>query len=128
MILERVPVRISHPSKDEDNVFLVVLESPAVLEESASRLGRDAIRKALKGRSAPKVAIDLGRVDLLSSAGLGLLVNLKRRVDAQKGSLVLFNVHAEVQRQLRQTALIRLFSLADDRASALELLQTFPVV
>ena len=128
MIRERVPVRIAHPVNAEDDVFLVTLDSPAVLEESAARLGRDAIRKALRGREEPKVALDLGRIELLSSAGLGLLVNLKRRVDAQEGRLVLFNVHAEVLRQLRQTALVRLFSLAADRDSALELLQHSPAV
>ena len=126
MIRELVPVRVTRPADAEEDVFLVSLDSPAVLEEPAARAGRDAIRKALRGHIEPKVAIDLGRIELLSSAGLGLLVNLKQRVDAQEGRVVLFNVRADVLRQLRQTALIRLFSLAADRDSALELLQTLP--
>ena len=47
-------------------------------------------------RASPRVAIDLGAIDYISSTGIALLIGTKRRVEARQGRLVLFGLQPEV--------------------------------
>ena len=65
------------------------------------------------------VAIDLQRVDFLSSSGVAILVGLKRRVEQNHGKLVLFAVQPVVEDLLRIMRLTQYFTFAPDEATAL---------
>ncbi|HWE35420.1 MAG TPA: STAS domain-containing protein [Isosphaeraceae bacterium] len=110
---------------EEEGVLILTIDSPEALDDE-SRSYHEAVQRAAAGRSRPRVAVDLARVDVLSSTGVGLLVALRRRVAAEGGRLVLFDVRPEVRSLLQTTALERLFLIAEDRTSALALLHATP--
>lgn len=108
-------------------MLVLTIDSPEALDDE-SRAYREAVQRAVAAASRPRVAVDLGRVDVLSSTGVGLLVALRRRVAAEGGRLVLFDVRPEVRALLQATTLERLFLIAEDRPAALALLHAAPSV
>ena len=106
-----------------DGLLVLELDSPA----SASRPDADrahALYEAVEDETPPRVAVDLRAVDVLSSGDIQVLVNLKRRAEARSGGMVLLRPRSHVRRLLRATRLSRVFPIADDRPSALALLQS----
>jgi anti-sigma B factor antagonist len=112
-------------STEEAGALILTIDSPEALDDE-SRAYREAVQRVADGRPRPLIAVDLGRVDVLSSTGVGLLIALRRRVTDAGGRLVLFDVRPEVRSILQTTALDRLFLIAEDRASALALLHATP--
>jgi anti-sigma B factor antagonist len=109
-------------SREEAGVLVITIDDTAGLNDGRSDGFRQALYDLVQSRQSPKVAADLGPVDYLSSSGVAALVGLKRRIDAQKGQLVLFRLHPYVLDVLRTTKLTQLFQIAPDQASALSLL------
>lgn len=67
-----------------------------------------------------RLAVDLGRIGLLSSAGLGGLITLHKACAAQGGRLVIFGVQDQILNLLRLTHLDRLLTVATSRDDALQ--------
>ena len=104
---------------DVDGILVIALDDPDHLNDGRSDRYRQALYETIEGRSRPRVAIDLGPVDFLSSTGLVALIGMKKRVEAAKGSIVLFALHPHLQDILRVTRLDRFVTVVPDRASAL---------
>ena len=83
------------------------------------RLG-DAIYHHLKGVDAPRVVNDLGNVQQLSSAALGMLIALRKVVvDKQGGKIALANVREELRKVFKITKLNRLLKIHDGTQQAI---------
>ena len=66
------------------------------------------------------MALDLLKIDYLSSSGVAILIGLKRPVETRQGEeLVLFHVHPIVCDLLRVMKLDRYFPFADDEHAAI---------
>jgi anti-sigma B factor antagonist len=119
---------MSPPTTSEEAGILVIrFDDPQAMNDGRSDHYRRSLYELLEARPGPpRVAADLGPVDYLSSSGVALLVGLKRRVDAQKGKLVLFQIQPYVADVLRVTRLSQFFVIAEDRRSALALLSAPP--
>ncbi len=91
-------------------------------ECSAFRMNIDRVLKA----SPPATIIDLSGVEYLDSSGLGLLLSLSREYTAQGGRLVLVT-NDTVSSILDLTRLTGIFSIAADRAEAMERLGDTPL-
>lgn len=85
---------------------------------------RDALHGLIQARDKPLLAIDMGRVDYLSSSGVAVLVGLKRRIDANGGGAVLFRLQADVLDVLRTMKLDHYLILAEDEDQALASLRS----
>ena len=108
----------------EDGVLVLDIADPADLNHGTSETYPESLyRSATRGRPA-RVALDLGAVELLSSRGVRVLVNLKRRVERDRGRLVLFRLRPTVRDQFRTTNLAAHFPVVADRPAALDLLRT----
>jgi len=55
--------------------------------------------------------VDLARVEYMPSSGLGLLVNIRHQVKAQKGQIMLCNMSSRLQGIFRACSLERLFTI-----------------
>lgn len=66
-----------------------------------------------------KLVLNFSSVDFLSSAALGKLITLDKRVKAKKGGLRLCNIRSEIYEVFAITRLDRLFKIKDDEADAL---------
>jgi anti-sigma B factor antagonist len=67
-----------------------------------------------------RIALDLSRVLLLASAGLGTLINLHKQCNAGGGKLVVFGLRDEIAELMALTKLNRLLVIADSRDAAIK--------
>lgn len=66
-----------------------------------------------------KLLLDFATVDFLSSAALGKLITLDKKIKAHGGSLKLSNIRPEIYEVFAITKLNRLFDIRKDEADAL---------
>ena len=66
-----------------------------------------------------KLLLNFSTVDFLSSAALGKLITLDKKVKAHGGKLKLTNIRPEIYEVFAITRLNRLFDIKDDEADAL---------
>jgi anti-sigma B factor antagonist len=114
------------PQAPDDGMLGLDIDDPAGLNHGPSETYPEALYRSVARGPDARVAVDLGAVDLLSSRGVRVLVNLKRRVERDRGRLVLFRLRPYVRHQLRVTNLAAHFPVADDRPAALAFLRTAP--
>ena len=106
--------------------MVITVAEPISLNDFRTNAFRDSLYDVLREREGGRIAVDLSRVDFLSSSGVAILVGLKRRVDTVNGKLVLFGVQPIVYDLLKITRLTQYFTFADDEAAALALLRPLP--
>src|SRR4051794_20501872 len=80
---------------------------------------QDWIVEAIASRADPRFAVDLGEISYMTSAEIGFLITLRRRVEARRGKLALIRVDRFLLDILRTMKLDRLFLIADDLDDAL---------
>jgi anti-anti-sigma factor len=66
-----------------------------------------------------KLLLNFSAVDFLSSAALGKLITLDKKVKARSGMLKLCNIRPEIYEVFAITKLNRLFDIKDDESDAL---------
>ena len=66
-----------------------------------------------------KLLLNFSSVDFLSSAALGKLITLDKKVKAHGGAMKLSNIRPEIYEVFAITKLNRLFDIQDDEADAL---------
>lgn len=66
-----------------------------------------------------KILVDFSNVKFLSSAMLGKLVDLHKRVEAASGALKLCNIHGDLSVVFTMTKLDQLLDIQDSEADAL---------
>jgi anti-anti-sigma factor len=102
----------------------VVVIAPAMSLDSRSA---EEFEKALLdqlGRGATRFAIDLGGVDVVSSAGLRVLIMIDRRLTGAAGRLVLFGLSDHIVTVLEVTGLGDHFTVATTEFEALAALRS----
>ncbi len=72
------------------------------------------------------LAVDLGKVDYLSSSGVTVLVGLQHRVETKGGKIVLYHVQPIVRDLLAVMKLDRFFTICEDEAKAIDSLRSLP--
>lgn len=95
---------------DDSDVVERVVRMPARLDVGTSAVVRDALHEALDSHAGDLV-IDLGAVEVVDAAGLGVLVGVRRRADGDGRAVVLRDTPPRVERLLNATHLSRLFVL-----------------
>ena len=95
------------------------LESKIVTEENIQDMG-DELYSLVETEGHRQLLLDFENVQYLSSAALGRLINLKKKVTQNSGRLRLYGVHPDLMEVFRITHLDTVFEIRSDRASALE--------
>jgi anti-sigma B factor antagonist len=111
---------------DASDVLVVEFESASGLNDFRNSGLRDSLYELVQTRSDPLFALDLAKVDYLSSSGVAILVGLKRRVEARRGKIVFYHVQPIVRDLLAVMKLDRFFTIADDQTRALASLRPIP--
>ena len=78
-----------------------------------------SLLKIIAGRP-DRIILDLSGVSYMDSSGIGTLVEIKRRVERYKGSLILAALQPRVRGLLEITNLEQFFTIATDVAEAEE--------
>ena len=103
-----------------DGVTVVsFVESKIVTEENIQEVG-DQLYSLVEDEGHKNLLLNFGNVQYLSSAALGKLINLKKKVAAVKGKLKLCCIHPDLLEVFRITRLDQVFEIYADEQAALD--------
>lgn len=108
------------------DVLIVKFEAAAGLNDFRNNALRDALYELVQNHPNPLLAVNLQKVNFLSSSGVAILVGLKRRVNNHNGKLVFYHVQPVVRDLLSVMKLDRFFIIADDEEPAIAALRPVP--
>jgi anti-sigma B factor antagonist len=94
------------------------VDAKIVTEEDIQQIGED-LNRLVDEQGHRRLLLDFGQVQYLSSAALGKLINLKKRVAAVDGALKLCSVHPDLLEVFRITRLDTVFDIFKDEKAAL---------
>jgi len=101
------------------DVTVVRFRDPKIIEDlNIQELGSEMFR-LVEEEQRRKLLLNFSGVDFLSSAALGKLITLDKKVKSHAGQLKLSNIRPEIFEVFQITKLTRLFDIRDDEAGAL---------
>ncbi|MBN2477144.1 MAG: STAS domain-containing protein [Pirellulales bacterium] len=105
------------------DVTVVRFRDQKIIEDiNIQELGQEMFR-LVEVENREKLLLNFSSVDFLSSAALGKLITLDKKVKASGGVLKLSNIRPEIYEVFAITKLNRLFDIKDDEADALAAFQ-----
>jgi len=113
------------PTTEESGVLVLTFDDRERLNDCRTDSFLEEVIQAVEGRPQPRVAVDLGSVEYLSSSGLAVLVELQQQVSSQGGALALFSLQPFVLDRLQAARLASVFRISEDRATAIAALKAF---
>ena len=103
---------------DVGEVSVVQFKDRKILDESnIQEMGRELFELVELKRA--KILLNFMNVEFLSSAALGKLITLDKKLKAAKGQLKLSDIRPEIYEVFAITRLNKLFDIHDDEADAL---------
>ena len=101
------------------DVTVVRFRDHKIVEDiNIQQLGQEMFHLVEMG-NREKVLLNFASVDFLSSAALGKLITMDKKMKAHGGTLKLSNIRPEIYEVFAITKLNRLFDIKDDEADAL---------
>ena len=123
---ERSNTMSSFSTRPDSDVQVITFESAGVLNDFRNSALRDALYELVATHNDPMLAVDLSKVDYLSSSGVAILVGLKRRVETKGGKIVIFHVQPIVRDLLAVMKLDRFFAISENESKAIDSLRSLP--
>jgi anti-sigma B factor antagonist len=112
------PFRRIHLSR-KGSVRIVAFTDRRILDDSVLDEIRSELGRVIGKSTAPDVLLDFATVEFMSSAMLGLLGQLHRRISAGQGQLKMCSIRPQIFQVFKMTNLDRLFSIHKDAPTAL---------
>ena len=103
----------------QKDVRVVEFTNNRILDEANIADIGNSLNVLIDERNNPTLLLDFGTVDHLSSAALGMLINVDKKVKQRNGQLRLANIKPQIMEVFVITKLNRLFRIAATRAEAL---------
>jgi anti-sigma B factor antagonist len=107
-----------HVSEVGDVTVVRFRDNKIIEDINIQELGQELFQ-LIEAESRKKLLLNFSSVDFLSSAALGKLITLDKKVKANGGVLKLSNIRAEIYEVFAITKLNRLFDIKDDEVDAL---------
>ena len=105
--------------REEDGVSVVTLRDARILDDATiSQVGQELF-DLVDVENRKKLLLCFGRVEFLSSAALGKLITLRRKVDDVNGHLGLCEIRSETFEVFRVAKLDTFFDIHDHVSAAL---------
>ena len=117
-IMAEIKPRISVEYRD--NATIVGFTDEKILEERDIKALRDSIMSVVEPSKRIKLILDFSNVRFLSSAVLGLLIRLSKRIYEKDGQLKLCNINTNIFEIFKITRLTTTFDIHKDIESAVE--------
>lgn len=114
--MAKVRPRISVEYKD--NATIIGFTDEKILEETDIRALQDSIVSVIEQADGITLILDFRNVKYLSSAVLGLLIRISKRVYERDGHLRLCNIHPKIHEIFRITRLTKVFDIYENLESA----------
>lgn len=105
---------------DSGGVTIVRFVDRRILDENnIQQLGQE-LYSLVENEQRKNLLLNFSTVEFLSSAALGKLINLDKKVKSNAGKLKLSNIRPEIYEVFAITKLNRLFDIKDDESEALQ--------
>ena len=115
------PVKPKISVEYANNAAIVTFIDEKILEEKDVQTLQTAIMPVVESLSAGTILVlDFRNVRFLSSAVLGLLIKLSKKVYEQDGKLGLCNINPKIYEIFKITRLTKIFDIYQDIESAVE--------
>ncbi len=104
---------------EEENVGIITIEQARLLDDANLHSLQKEILDLVATTEVKNVVLDFRLVEFVASAGLGMLIRIKKR-SAERGiALCLCSIEQTVAEAIRITGLDQLFHIEPDRAQAI---------
>ncbi len=104
-----------------ENATIVSFVDEKILEEMDIRALQETIMSVIESASGGmNMVLDFGNVRFLSSAVLGLLIRISKRIYERDGRLKLCNINPKIYEVFKITRLTKTFDIYNDVDSALD--------
>ena len=113
-ITPRISVRYA------ENATIVTLTDEKILEENDVRALRESIMPVVEQAERINLILDFQNVRFLSSAVLGLLIRISKKIYERDGQLRLCNINPKIHEIFKITRLTKIFDIYEDVESATE--------
>jgi anti-sigma B factor antagonist len=107
-----------HVSEVGDVTVVRFRDNKIIEDINIQELGQELFQ-LIEAENRKKLLLNFSSVDFLSSAALGKLITLDKKVKATGGVLKLSNIRPEIYEVFAITKLNRLFDIKDDEVDAL---------
>jgi len=104
---------------DQKDVKIVNFVESKILDEANIEDIRKQLIAIAESKDRLKILLDFSNVDHLSSAALGMLINVNNAVKQHNGQLRLVNIKPQIMEVFEITKLNKLFKILPTRADAL---------
>jgi len=105
-------------SESGDITIVRFIEKKILDETSIQEMGQEMF-SLVEEQGRKNILLNFTNVEFLSSAALGKLITLDKKVKANQGKLKLSNIRPEIYEVFAITKLNKLFDIKDDEAGAL---------
>ncbi len=112
-------VKPATPAGPQESVDLVEFVQSKVLDEANITEIGGRLNSIVDANSKPRLLLDFATVEHLSSAALGMLINVNSRIREKNGQLRLCNIRRQIMEVFSITKLDTLFKILPDRDAAL---------
>src|ERR1700712_2728410 len=112
------PMHRLNVTDHKDLKVVSFVENKILDEANIADIGQ-ALTALIDSKHNPKLLLDFQNVDHLSSAALGMLINVNQKIKGQSGELRLSNIKAQIYEVFVITKLNKLFRILPSREEAL---------
>ena len=104
----------------EANVAVVAFKSPSITDVKAIGTATDKIRSFVEEKKPGRLVFDFEQVKFFSSEVLGLLLDIRARVEPYNGKVVISAINPQLHRVFKITNLDKVFGFFPDKDSAVK--------
>ncbi len=102
-----------------ENATVLAFTDRKILEDQDIRSLQDSVMSVVEQADDIQLVLDFGQVEFLSSAVLGLLIRISKRISEKDGKLSLCNISPKIYEVFKITQLTKIFDNQRDVDSAL---------
>ncbi|MFQ5491284.1 MAG: STAS domain-containing protein [Phycisphaerae bacterium] len=106
--------------RKQDQVQVVEFSDRKILEELSIREIEDQLFDLIKSTPSIRLLLSFGNVEHLSSAALGMLINLEKEIAKNSGKLILSDINPQIFEVFKITRLNKMFNIQDTTAQAMK--------
>jgi anti-sigma B factor antagonist len=103
----------------EKGIRVIEFTNNKILDEGNIAAIQETLNVIIDENENPRLLLDFSTVDHLSSAALGMLININNRVKQKNGQLRLANIKRQIFEVFEITKLNKLFKILPTRTEAL---------
>jgi len=106
--------------KETNGVLVVNFTDHKIWDEQNIQVLGEQLFELVDSKGYRKILLDFKNVDYLSSAALGKLISLNKKINVLEGKLVFCSIRGEIKEVFEITKLNKFFKIKDDEASGLQ--------